>query len=352
MSETAQRSRGWIFGGAAAVVVVAGLVLAPLVISPVDVPSDLPGPTTTTPSAPTTVAPATSPDQCGGRDPADPTKSLQPSGPATPDVPAGSFMAAIQANGRLRVGVSPTTLLFSSVNPGTGVFEGFDDDIAREVSRALFGTPDQVEFVAIPQTDRVAALKDGRVDMVASTFSINCTRLQDIQFSSEYFRAGQRMLVPKDLGATPDATAALTLTDLSQKAVDAGKRARVCAANGSTSLGVLDDQPEDLDVVAAGSHTECLARLQRGEIDAVSTDDTILAGMAAQDPNVTLAGPQITTEHYGLGLPAGHDDWVRYVNAVLADVKSSGRWAQIYDQWLLGPLSPTTPAPPQVEYAG
>ena len=353
MSEATQRNRGWIFGGTAAVVVVVGLVLAPLVISPVDVPPDLPGPTTTTPSAPTTVAPATSPDQCGGRDPNNPISSLQPSGPATSNVPADSFMAAIQANGRLRVGVSPTTLLFSSVDPGSGVFEGFDDDISREVARALFGDPNKVEFVAIPQTDRVNALKDGRVDMVASTFSINCTRLQDIQFSSEYFTAGQKLLVPKEFAPTPEAAASLTLADLAQKAgLNEGDKAKVCAANGSTSIGVLQSQAVPLDVVAAGSHTECLAKLQRGEINAVSTDDTILAGMAAQDPTVTVAGQPITTEHYGLGLPAGHDDWVRYVNAVLAEVKSSGRWAQIYDQWLLGPLTPTTPAPPQVEYAG
>jgi polar amino acid transport system substrate-binding protein len=350
MSERPQRRRAWIFGGAAAVVV--GLVLAPLVISPVDVPTDLPLPTTTTPSAPTTVAPATSPDQCGGRDPADPTKSLRPSGPATPDVPGGSYMATIKANGRLRVGVSPTTLLFSSVNPETGVFEGFDDDIAREVGRALFGEDGHVEFVAIPQTDRVDALKEGRVDMVASTFSINCTRLQDIQFSSEYFTAGQKMLVPRELAPTPDAAAALTLADLAQRAgLKADEQAKVCAANGSTSIGVLDDQAVDLDVVAAASHTECLAKLQRGEINAVSTDDTILAGMAAQDPTVTVAGAKITTEHYGLGLPPGQDDWVRYVNAVLEGVRSSGRWGQIYDQWLLGPLTPTTPAPPPAAYS-
>jgi polar amino acid transport system substrate-binding protein len=74
--------------------------------------------------------------------------------------------------------------------------------------------------------------------------------------------------------------------------------------------------------------------------------------MAAQDPTVTVAGEKITTEHYGLGLPAGHDDWVRYVNAVLQDVKSSGRWTEIYDFWLKGPLTPTTTPPPVVEYAG
>lgn len=331
MSTTPGHRRGWIIGGAV-VVVAAGLVLAPLVLSPIDVPPDLPGPTTSTTAAP---PPTTAPINCG-----DPVASLRPTGPSTMDVAPGSYMETIKANGRLRVGVSPTTLLFSSVDPVTGEFQGFDDDIAREVATALFGNPGAVEFVAIPQTDRIPSLVEGRVDMVASTFSINCARREDIAFSTEYFTSGQRLLVPREVTAT-------TLTDL-------GPDARVCAASGSTSLDFMRNRPEPPKVVPAASHTECLSLLQQGQIDAVSTDDTILAGMVVQDPNVEIRGGRMTDEHYGLGLPPGHDDWVRYVNGVLENVRSSGRWAEIYNQWLLGPMStvnPTTPAPPPAVYA-
>jgi polar amino acid transport system substrate-binding protein len=334
MSTRPERRRGWIIGGAV-VLVVAGLVLAPLVLSPIDVPPDL------NPTPPTTAAPpaAAAPVECG-----DPLASLRPTGPSTSIVAGDSYMATIQARGRLRVGVSPTTLLFSAVNPFNGQFEGFDDDIAREVAAALFPGADpaaRIEFVAIPQTDRVSSLVDGRVDMVVSTFSINCTRLQDISFSTEYFTSGQRLLVPVQDQDT-------TLAQLGDD------HATVCAANGSTSLDnlrALDPAPE---VEGAASHTECLSLLQQGEIDAVSTDDTILAGMVVQDPNVVIVGERMTDEHYGLGLPKGHDDWVRYVNGVLENVRSSGRWAQIYDQWLLEPMStinPTTPAPPPAVYS-
>jgi polar amino acid transport system substrate-binding protein len=331
MSTTPERRQRWIVGGAV-VVVAAGLVLAPLVLSPIDVPPDLPGPTTSTTAAP---PPSTAPINCGN-----PVASLRPTGPSTADVAPGSYMEAIKAQGRLRVGVSPTTLLFSAVDPQSGEFRGFDDDIAREVATALFGNPDMVEFVAIPQTDRIPSLVEGRVDMVASTFSINCARRQDIAFSTEYFTSGQRLLVPKEVTAT-------TLDGL-------GPDARVCAASGSTSVGELRKQPAPPVVVEAASHTECLSLLQQGRIDAVSTDDTILAGMVVQDPNVEIRGGRMTDEHYGLGLPPGHDDWVRYVNGVLENVRSSGRWGEIYNQWLLGPMStinPTTPAPPEAVYA-
>jgi polar amino acid transport system substrate-binding protein len=330
MSTTPERRRGWVIGGAVVVAAV-GVVLAPLVISPVDVPPDLPGPTTSTTA--TTVA--TAPVDCGN-----PVASLRPTGPSTTDVAPGSYMETIKANQRLRVGVSPTTLLFSSVDPLSGEFQGFDDDIAREVAAALFGNPDMIEFVAIPQTDRIPSLVEGRVDMVVSTFTINCARRRDIAFSTEYFTSGQRLLVPSEVTAT-------TLAEL-------GPEARVCAASGSTSLDVMRSQPVPPQVVPAASHTECLSLLQQGRIDAVSTDDTILAGMVVQDPNVRIVGDRMTVENYGLGLPPGHDDWVRYVNGVLEDVRSSGRWGQIYNDHLLGPMSsinPTTPAPPPAVYA-
>lgn len=331
MSTTPERRRGWIIGGAVGVVAI-GVVLAPLVISPIDVPPDL------NPSPPTTAAapPPTEAIDCANK-----VASLRPTGPSTTDVAQGSYMANIVAQGRLRVGVSPTTLLFSSVNPLTGEFQGFDDDIAREVAAALFGDPTKIEFVAIPQTDRVPSLVEGRVDMVVSTFSITCARRQDIAFSTEYFTSGQRVLVPiEDQGKTLEMLA--------------GEEKKVCAANGSTSLDLLHELFPPNQVEGAASHTECLSLLQQGQIDAVSTDDTILAGMVVQDPNVVISGERMTEENYGLGLPPGHDDWVRYVNGVLEDVRASGRWGQIYNDHLLGPMSsinPTTPAPPPAVYA-
>jgi polar amino acid transport system substrate-binding protein len=314
----------------AVVVVLAALavMLAPRAFPRADVPEALPGPTSTT--APDPAPPAAATD-CG-----DPTASLRPTGPATTAVAPESYMGTIQARGRLRVGVSATNLLFSTVDPITGDFEGFDVDIAREVARALFGDPDRVEFVVVAQTDRVAVLQEGTVDqqgtldtvdMVASTFSITCDRQEAIDFSTEYFTSGQRLLVPAE-----DAAAGVTMDTL------AADGARVCAAEGSTSIGVLRDWEPELDTVAPPTHAECLALLQQGEVDAVSTDDTLLAGFKAQDPNVEIVGGRLTTEPYGLGLPPGQDEWVRYVNAVLEDLRSSGRWDEIYARWLSGAL--------------
>jgi polar amino acid transport system substrate-binding protein len=296
--------------------------------SEVDVPPSLPGPSSTT----TTLAPSASPDppECGN-----PAASLRPTGPAGRDVPAGSYMAEVQERGRLRVGVDVRTLRMSALNPLTGEIEGFDVDIAREVARALFGDPDKVELVGIPGGSRAEVLVDGRVDIVASTFTITCERLEDIAFSAEYYHSGRRVLVRRG-------DPARSLDDLDGR--------KVCATAGSTALQDLIDQPPPGPIpVPVVERGDCLMLIQQGRADAAATNDTILAGWVAQDPTLEIVGPPFVFEPTGLGLPPGHDDWVRYVNAVLEDFDTSGRWNTIYDHWLADLLGPT-PGPPTPAY--
>ena len=145
-----------------------------------------------------------------------------------------------------------------------------------------------------------------------------------------------------------DALAGVTIDTLAADAQQGDDRGRVCAAEGSTSIGILRGwQPQAPHAVAPTTHAECLALLQEGEVDAVSTDDTLLAGFKVQDPNVEIVGEFLTDEPYGLGLPPNQDEWVRYVNAVLEDVRSSGRWDAIYGLWLRESLGMQT-APPAV----
>jgi polar amino acid transport system substrate-binding protein len=92
--------------------------------------------------------------------------------------------------------------------------------------------------------------------------------------------------------------------------------------------------------------------LQEGKVDALSGDDTVLAGFVAQDPNVEIVGDRFTPEPYGIGLPPEQGDWVRYVNGVLDEVRTSGRWRELYDRYLAGPLNDPDAQPPQPQYDG
>ena len=261
-------------------------------------------------------------DSCG-----DPTASLPPSGLSTP---SGSTMAKIRERGRLVAGVDQNTYLFGFRDPATGELEGFDIDIVREIADRLLGDPDKVQFKALSVSQRLEALQDGSVDLVAYAMTITCERRQDVEFSSVYFESGQRVLIRKGSDYRG-------LSDLGGKPV--------CAPSGSTSLTNLAAAKPPPELVAVGDLADCLLLLQQQQVEAVSTDDTVLAGMARQDPTTKVVGDTFSSEPYGIGIPKANGDMVRYVNAVLEDVRGDA-WPEIYRRWLepdLGPASPPEP---------
>jgi polar amino acid transport system substrate-binding protein len=257
--------------------------------------------------------------------------SLRPSGP--PQVTAGSFMAKIRARGYLLAGVDQSTYHFGFLNPLSSQIEGFDIDMIRAVAKAIFGSsdPNTVHFKAISDAQRIPDVSDGTVDIVAHTMTITCDRLEKIDFSSVYFDAAQRVLVMKDSTAT-------SLAGLHGQ--------KVCATSGSDSLARIS--AAKAVPVAVSYWTDCLVLLQQGDVAAVSTDDTILDGLAAQDPWTKLVGPRLTDEPYGLAISKQHPEFVRFVNAVLQQLRTNGQWAASYRHWIGAPV----PKPPAAQYGG
>ena len=260
--------------------------------------------------------------------------------PGAGQMPTGSTMKKIQDRGRLIAGVSADTLLLGARNPVSGRIEGFDIDMLRGVSQAIFGDPDKVELKVITAAQRLPALKDGTVDIVARNMTITCARWKEIAFSSEYYRSGQKVLVR--LGEKAANKGPIRgIEDL------AGKK--VCAPNGSTSMDKLRTFT-DIQAVGADTHTGCLVLFQEGAVDAITGDDTVLAGLAAQDPYADVVqAPAFTAEPYGLGVKKENVDFVRFVNGVLAQMKADGRWTKSYNTWLASSLG-KAPAPPQPVY--
>jgi polar amino acid transport system substrate-binding protein len=255
--------------------------------------------------------------------------SLRPSGP--PQVTPGSFMAKIRARGYLIAGVDQSTYHFGFLNPLSGQIEGFDIDMIQAVAKAIFGTPGKVQYKAISDEDRIPDVMHGTVDIVAHTMTINCERLAKIDFSSVYFDAAQRVLVLNDSGAT---------------SLDSLHGQKVCATLGSNSLDRIS--AHKAIPVAVPYWTDCLVKLQQGDVAAISTDDTILDGLAAQDPWTKLIGPRLTDEPYGLAISKQHPEFVRFVNAVLQQLRTDGQWAASYRRWIGAPV----PEPPAAQYGG
>ncbi|GAB3138302.1 glutamate ABC transporter substrate-binding protein [Amycolatopsis sp. NPDC004378] len=268
----------------------------------------------------------------GGADTScNPLASLSPNG----SVADGSTMAKIKERGKLIAGVDQTTYLFGFRNPTSGNLEGFDIDMVNAIAKALFGSAEgHVQFRAIPSSQREDVLKQHQVDIVVRTYSITCARKKDVQFSSVYYQAGQRILVTKESKVTK-------LADLGGK--------RVCATKKSTSLAKIATDPAKPVPVSVDNWSDCLVMLQQGQVDAVSTDDTILAGMAAQDPTLQVVGDQFTQENYGIGIPKDNEDMVRYVNSVLDQIRGSGVWQDSYHHWVEPSLGAATPPSPQYQ---
>jgi polar amino acid transport system substrate-binding protein len=270
----------------------------------------------------------TAAEDCGDGQPA--VASLDPGG--SPEVTSGSTMAAIREHGALKVGVSADTLLMGSRNPFTGDIEGFDIDVARQIADAILGDPDKIEFRVITSGDRETVLAEHQVDVVTRAFTINCERWENIAFSAEYYHAGQKLLVP----STSDVAG-----------IDDLEGQRVCAPEGTTTLERLE-QWEGVEAVPAATHTTCLVLFQQGAVDAITGDDTVLAGFAAQDPYAKVVGDAVSDEPYGVGIPADQPDMVRFVNGVLADMVADGQWERSYERWLGEALGPAPAAPEPV----
>ncbi|SEQ70031.1 glutamate ABC transporter substrate-binding protein [Microlunatus flavus] len=289
---------------------------------------------TPVPAAPTSAAPTAAPAAPATCD--DATTSYEPGALASPDdLPVGSTMARIKKRGRLVAGVSADSYLLGARNPLDGQVEGFDIDFVRAVAKAIFGDEKRYQLVVITAAQRIPALQSGQVDLVARNMTMTCDRWKQIAFSSEYYRAGQKILVRQG-------SKARALSDL------AGQR--VCAPNGTSSMDNLVRLEPKAVAVGSDSHTGCLVLFQQGQVDAITGDDTVLAGLAAQDPYAVVPKQQaFTAEPYGLGMNAQNVDLVRFVNARLAQMRADGEWERIYDRWFAGPLGPA-PSPPKPVY--
>jgi polar amino acid transport system substrate-binding protein len=259
-------------------------------------------------------------------------ESLRPQGPlpAPGAMPPGSTMGRIAERGRLIVGVDQGKYATGYRNPLTGNLEGSDIDIARRIADAIFGDPDRVQFVVLNIADRATAVASGQVDLVVNTFTITCERQKQVEFSAPYMAVSQRLMVPRGSGVRE-------VEDL------AGRR--VCTSRGSTTEVVLRNH--GLDVLALTGIPDCVLEMQRGRVAAVSSDDVILAGLAAQDPNTEVVGRALDSARIGVGIRPDQLDLVRFVNGVLEAARDDGSLSASNRRWFAGRLDPVPqPLPP------
>ncbi|GAV43987.1 glutamate ABC transporter substrate-binding protein [Streptomyces acidiscabies] len=196
-----------------------------------------------------------------------------------------------------------------------GSFAGFDVDVATYVAKELGYKPDQIQFVETKSADRENALARGDVKFIAATYSITDKRKAKVDFAGPYLLAHQDLLVKQNSTIAKG-------TDLNGK--------NLCSVAGSTSAqNVQQSIAPKANLKQLSSYSECLSGLQSGSVDALTTDDSILAGYASQEQykgKFKLAGLKLSNENYGIGVKKGDTATVDKINKALEKMVSDGSW--------------------------
>lgn len=251
---------------------------------------------------------------------------------------AGSTMARIKAAGSMKVGVKFDQPGFGLKNPTSGEVEGFDVEIAKLIAKAIDPSV-KVQYVESVSANREPFIQDGTVDMVVATYTINDTRKQVVDFAGPYFVAKQDIMVKVDN------TTIRSVSDLDGK--------KVCTAKGSTSEKNLKAKAPKAAITLFPTYSECAAAMTDGRVDAVSTDNTILAGLVqASAGKFKLVEAPFSDEPYGIGVKKGDDAFRNFINDELEDGFESGDWETAFAA-TLGKIGLKTPEPPKLDrYTG
>ena len=209
--------------------------------------------------------------------------------------------------------------------PGLGLKEGseytgLDVDVAKYVAKELGHEEGDIQFVQAPSAQRETLIETGQVNMVVATYSITDSRKAKVSFAGPYFIAGQDLLVRAD---DPSITGPEALT---------GKK--LCSVKGSTSAQKVKDQYPGVQLQEFGTYSECVAALVSKGVDAVTTDNTILAGYASQAQykgKLKVVGKPFSEERYGIGIKKGDTALCEKINTALGKMVSSGDWQKAVD---------------------
>lgn len=206
----------------------------------------------------------------------------------------------------------------------SGTYVGFDVDVAKYVAKKLGYSEDQIVWKESPSKQRETMLQNGDVDMIVATYSITDARKNIVSFAGPYFVAGQDLLVRKDEDKVTGPN------DLDRK--------RLCSAAGSTSAIVIKERySSKVQLMQQPGFAECATALFSGIVDAVTTDDIILAGLAtASRGRLKLISKPFTAEYYGIGIKKGNKALARKINAALKDMMKNGSWKRALDDNLRG----------------
>ncbi|MCT2584045.1 glutamate ABC transporter substrate-binding protein [Actinophytocola gossypii] len=214
-------------------------------------------------------------------------------------------------------------------------YEGFDVDVATYIAKEMGVSEDSIEWKETPSAERENMIDNGDVDFIVATYSITDERKERVSFAGPYYIAHQDLLVRQD--------------DSAITGPDSLNGKKLCSVSGSTSAQrVKDEYAQQVDLLEYGGYSECLTALENGQVDAITTDDVILAGLAAANPGkFKVVGEGFSDENYGVGIPKGDAELQTQINDAITKMFEDGAWKAAIDKHL-GPAGFEAPEPPEI----
>jgi glutamate transport system substrate-binding protein len=251
----------------------------------------------------------------GGSDDAGGDASAPPAEEVEVTFEEGTTMAALADAGTITIGTKFDQPLFGLVGP-SGEPEGFDVEIGKIIAAELGISEDNIEWVETVSANREPFIENGQVDIVVATYTINDARKEVVSFAGPYYMAGQSILVLADN------------EDIESEDDLVGQP--VCSVTGSTPAANLEAL--GAEVLLTDTYSNCLGPLRDGTVVAVSTDNVILAGLAAQNEGeFKVVGTPFTEEPYGIGLALEDTEFRNWINDVLEASYEDGSYEEAWN---------------------
>jgi len=266
---------------------------------------------------------------CGGSS----STTTNPPVAEKPSFAADSTMAKLASAGKITIGTKFDQPLFGQKGLD-GKPVGFDVEIGKLVAAKLGIPADKIEWVETVSANREQFIKQGKVDMIVATYTINDKRKKEVDFAGPYYEAGQALMVNKDNN---------TIT----KPEDV-KGKNVCSVTGSTPAATIVEKYGAV-LVPAATYSACLEPLRNKQVEAVTTDNVILAGFVSKEPDAfKLASDQtFTNEPYGIGLKKDDTAFRMWINDQLEAFDKDGSYKKAWED-TAGTVIKTAPALPRI----
>ena len=248
--------------------------------------------------------------------------SSSASAASLPGVNPGKTLEQIEATGKVRVAVPDDFPPFGAVGPDMQV-RGYDVDVAREIAKGL-GV--ELDLVPIVGNYRIPFLQTNRVDMVISSLGKNKEPAKIIDFSIPYApffsgiygRPNDNITSMEDLKGRTVGVAQGSLEDLELSKLPAGKVQIKRFASNSLTASVLVS----------------------GQVELIATGNVVAAKLIRDNPDKQIDNKFVMKNSpCYIGVRRGDKDLLQRVNAIVTDLKNSGKLNNFSQRWLGEPLS-------------